>query len=70
MTRFNGVEVKVYQPRRRTRKLRRGLVYFHGGGWVVGNAGKTDDVITPITWSDSKWFPGVFLRHVGCDLVL
>ena len=36
---FDGVEVLMYQPASPQGALRRGLVYFHGGGWVTGSAG-------------------------------
>lgn len=36
---FAGVPVRVFQPPAGGEgHLRRGLVYFHGGGWVAGSA--------------------------------
>ncbi|XP_004598150.2 arylacetamide deacetylase-like [Ochotona princeps] len=37
-TTFNNIPVRVYVPTRKTKTLRRGLFYIHGGGWCVGNA--------------------------------
>ena len=36
---FDGVEVLMYRPTFHQTALRRGLVYFHGGGWSIGTAG-------------------------------
>ncbi|NXN45324.1 AAAD deacetylase, partial [Rhinoptilus africanus] len=38
-TEFDNVPVRLYLPRRASDGLRRGVIYFHGGGWCVGNAG-------------------------------
>jgi len=35
---FDGVEVLMYQSASPQGALRRGLVYFHGSGWVSGSA--------------------------------
>lgn len=36
---FAGVPVRVYEPPAGGEgHLRRGLVYFHGGGWALGSA--------------------------------
>lgn len=36
---FAGVPVRVFEPPAGGEgHLRRGLVYFHGGGWAVGSA--------------------------------
>ncbi|XP_033844049.1 neutral cholesterol ester hydrolase 1a [Periophthalmus magnuspinnatus] len=35
---FGGVPVRVYEASGREGRLRRGLVYFHGGGWALGSA--------------------------------
>uniref|UniRef100_A0A3B4AT41 Alpha/beta hydrolase fold-3 domain-containing protein n=1 Tax=Periophthalmus magnuspinnatus TaxID=409849 RepID=A0A3B4AT41_9GOBI len=37
---FGGVPVQVYEASEREGRLRRGLVYFHGGGWALGSASK------------------------------
>ncbi|XP_074831696.1 arylacetamide deacetylase-like 4 isoform X2 [Carettochelys insculpta] len=34
---FEKVPVRVYQPRAPSAGRRRGVVYFHGGGWVFGS---------------------------------
>lgn len=36
---FSEVPVRVYEPTTVCNRLRRGLVYFHGGGWVLGSIG-------------------------------
>ncbi|NXB03651.1 AAAD deacetylase, partial [Cnemophilus loriae] len=38
-TKFNNVPVRLYLPRRARGGLRRAMVYFHGGGWCLGDAG-------------------------------
>ncbi|NXK35072.1 AAAD deacetylase, partial [Piprites chloris] len=38
-TEFNNVPVRLYLPRRAPDGLRRAMVYFHGGGWCLGDAG-------------------------------
>ncbi|KAM6979448.1 arylacetamide deacetylase-like 4 [Aplochiton taeniatus] len=42
---FSGVPVRVYEPRAAPSKgLRRGLVYFHGGGWIMGSVDTADEL--------------------------
>ncbi|NXS26345.1 AAAD deacetylase, partial [Pomatostomus ruficeps] len=36
---FSNVPVRLYLPRRAPGGLRRAMVYFHGGGWCLGDAG-------------------------------
>lgn len=40
--RFDGVEVVLYQPKRRgsDTDLRRAVIYLHGGGWCLGSSRK------------------------------
>ncbi|XP_057277852.1 arylacetamide deacetylase-like isoform X1 [Pezoporus wallicus] len=38
-TEFNNITVRLYLPRKASDGLRRAVVYFHGGGWCVGQAG-------------------------------
>ncbi|NXP52478.1 AAAD deacetylase, partial [Heliornis fulica] len=46
-TEFSNVAVRLYVPRRAAAGLRRAVVYFHGGGWCVGQAGmKSYDYLT------------------------
>ncbi|NXU33099.1 AAAD deacetylase, partial [Thalassarche chlororhynchos] len=46
-TEFSNVAVRLYLPRKLSDKLRRAVVYFHGGGWCVGQAGmKSYDHLT------------------------
>ncbi|KAM6414256.1 arylacetamide deacetylase [Rhynochetos jubatus] len=52
-TEFSSVAVRLYLPRRATDGLRRAVVYFHGGGWCVGQAGmKSYDHLT--RWTANK----------------
>ena len=37
---FAEVPVRVYEPTAPCSGKRRGLVYFHGGGWVSGSIGE------------------------------
>lgn len=36
--RLDGVQVVVYQPKRRGAELRRAVIYLHGGGWCLGSS--------------------------------
>lgn len=36
---FSEVPVRVYEPTAGSLGLRKGLVYFNGGGWALGNLG-------------------------------
>ncbi|XP_038677978.1 arylacetamide deacetylase-like 4 isoform X2 [Scyliorhinus canicula] len=39
---FDGVPVRVYQPRSASAGKRRGILFFHGGGWVFGSINEYD----------------------------
>lgn len=41
--RLDGVQVVVYQPKRRGggAELRRAVIYLHGGGWCLGSSSKS-----------------------------
>ncbi|KAK7127672.1 hypothetical protein R3I93_020298 [Phoxinus phoxinus] len=41
---FSGVPVRVYEPTAASGEKRRGLVYFHGGGWMFGCIDDYDEV--------------------------
>ncbi|XP_043108599.1 arylacetamide deacetylase-like 4 [Puntigrus tetrazona] len=41
---FSGVPVRVYEPTAASEEKKRGLVYFHGGGWVFGCIDDYDEV--------------------------
>ncbi|XP_061075726.1 arylacetamide deacetylase-like 4 isoform X2 [Conger conger] len=41
---FGGVPVRVYQPTAPSAGGRRGLLYFHGGGWVTGSIDISDEI--------------------------
>ncbi|NWY54773.1 AAAD deacetylase, partial [Chionis minor] len=46
-TEFSKVAVRLYLPRRAAGGLRRAVIYFHGGGWCVGDVGmKSYDRLT------------------------
>ncbi|NXF02806.1 AAAD deacetylase, partial [Smithornis capensis] len=38
-TEFSNVTVRLYLPRRAPDSLKRAMLYFHGGGWCLGDAG-------------------------------
>lgn len=44
-TTFNDIPVRIYVPQQRTKSLRRGLFYIHGGGWSLGSNGKGDALV-------------------------
>ncbi|NXT74307.1 AAAD deacetylase, partial [Zapornia atra] len=49
-TEFSDVPVRLYLPRKAAAGLRRAVIYFHGGGWSVGQAGmKAYDHLTRMT---------------------
>lgn len=39
-TEFSNVSVRLYLPRKAPEGLRRAVVFFHGGGWCLGQAGE------------------------------
>ncbi|XP_031589049.1 arylacetamide deacetylase-like 4 isoform X2 [Oreochromis aureus] len=41
---FSEVPVRVYEPTSVCDGLRRGLMYFHGGGWILGSIDSVDEV--------------------------
>ncbi|NXR31637.1 AAAD deacetylase, partial [Zosterops hypoxanthus] len=46
-TEFSNVPVRLFVPRRAPGGLRRAVIFFHGGGWCLGDAGiQTYDVLT------------------------
>ncbi|KAF1535836.1 Arylacetamide deacetylase, partial [Eudyptula albosignata] len=52
-TEFNNVGVRLYLPRKLSDGLRRAVVYFHGGGWCIGQAGmKPYDCLT--RWTSNR----------------
>ncbi|NXT45197.1 AAAD deacetylase, partial [Pelecanoides urinatrix] len=52
-TEFSNVAVRLYLPRKPSDGLRRAVVYFHGGGWCVGQAGmKSYDHLT--RWTSDR----------------
>ncbi|XP_056591048.1 arylacetamide deacetylase-like 4 [Triplophysa dalaica] len=46
---FNGVPVRVYEPTATSGEKKRGLVFFHGGGWVFGSIDDYDVVCRHIS---------------------
>uniref|UniRef100_A0A8D0DKR3 Alpha/beta hydrolase fold-3 domain-containing protein n=1 Tax=Salvator merianae TaxID=96440 RepID=A0A8D0DKR3_SALMN len=43
-TKFKQVPVRIYQPKSPSAGRRKGIVYFHGGGWVFGSIGSHDNI--------------------------
>ncbi|XP_067826695.1 arylacetamide deacetylase-like 4 [Heptranchias perlo] len=41
---FDGVPVRVYQPQSASAGTRRGVMFFHGGGWVFGSINDYDNL--------------------------
>ncbi|XP_058487084.1 arylacetamide deacetylase-like 4 isoform X2 [Solea solea] len=41
---FCDVPVRVYEPTKVCDGLSRGLIYFHGGGWILGSLDSVDEV--------------------------
>nr|XP_056720924.1 arylacetamide deacetylase-like 4 [Euleptes europaea] len=41
---FEDIPVRVYQPRESKPERRKGVVYFHGGGWMFGSINSYDHV--------------------------
>lgn len=39
-TEFSSVPVRLFLPKRAPGGLRRAMLYFHGGGWCLGDAGE------------------------------
>ena len=39
-TTFDGVGVRLYEPVEKSAKPVPGIMYIHGGGWIVGSTGK------------------------------
>ncbi|KAM6448046.1 arylacetamide deacetylase-like 4 [Liasis olivaceus] len=39
-TTFKHVPVRIYQPKAPSAGRRRGIVFFHGGGWIFGSVGE------------------------------
>lgn len=37
---FDKVPVRIYEPKVPSASQRRGVLFFHGGGWVFGSLGK------------------------------
>ncbi|NXY45270.1 AAAD deacetylase, partial [Ceuthmochares aereus] len=52
-TEFNSVAVRLYLPRKVSDGLRRAVIYFHGGGWCLGDAAeKSYDLLT--RWTSGR----------------
>lgn len=45
------VQVRIYRPAVASRASRRALLFFHGGGWVIGSIDSYDDVAVDIALS-------------------
>ncbi|XP_008498425.2 arylacetamide deacetylase [Calypte anna] len=52
-TEFSNVSVRLYLPKKPSERLRRAVVYFHGGGWCLGHAGmRSYDQVT--RWTSDR----------------
>lgn len=38
-TKFDGVPVRIYKPKGQKAKVLPGVVFYHGGGWVLLDVG-------------------------------
>ncbi|NXX93474.1 AAAD deacetylase, partial [Centropus bengalensis] len=46
-TAFNNIAVRLYLPKKKSKELRRAVVYIHGGGWCLGDVAMTSyDLLT------------------------
>ena len=45
--RFGTIPVKLYKPKKPSSILRTGIIFFHGGGSILGSLSKTE----PFFWS-------------------
>ncbi|XP_022538078.1 arylacetamide deacetylase-like 4 isoform X1 [Astyanax mexicanus] len=45
---FGGVPVRVYEPTAPSDQKRRGMMYFHGGGWILGSINMHDNICRQI----------------------
>ncbi|NXO05388.1 ADCL4 protein, partial [Rhinopomastus cyanomelas] len=50
---FENVPVRIYQPQAASASQRRGIMYFHGGGWVIGSL-ETHDILCRCIARDSQ----------------
>ncbi|XP_040469040.1 arylacetamide deacetylase-like [Falco naumanni] len=52
-TEFSNIAVRLYLPQKASDGLRRAVIYFHGGGWCLGQAGmKSYDHLT--RWTSNR----------------
>ncbi|NXP74236.1 AAAD deacetylase, partial [Ramphastos sulfuratus] len=52
-TEFSGVPVRLFVPKKEAAGLRRAIIYFHGGGWCLGDVGmKGYDYL--MRWTSNK----------------
>nr|XP_019952483.1 PREDICTED: arylacetamide deacetylase-like 4 isoform X1 [Paralichthys olivaceus] len=59
---FSEVPVRVYEPTSVCDGLRRGLLYFHGGGWVMGSIDSVDEVCRHIAMKSNTTVVSVGYR--------
>ncbi|XP_072308974.1 arylacetamide deacetylase-like 4 [Eucyclogobius newberryi] len=59
---FSAVPVRIYEPATACNGLKRGLVYFHGGGWVLGSIDSVDEVCRYIALKSSTTVVSVGYR--------
>ena len=71
--RFGTIPVKVYQPKVSSCTPRRGVLYFHGGGAIIGSLSKSPS-LSPGPWCDSLragWMQSLlsFSRHLKAAIM-
>jgi acetyl esterase/lipase len=45
----NGVDIRVYYPKKNPNKTRPAFVYYHGGGYVFSHIGKYNNYLTAVS---------------------
>lgn len=53
-TELSGVAVRLFLPKKPADGLRRAVLYFHGGGWCVGDAGELSCQCQSLYWRSPR----------------
>lgn len=53
-TEFSNVPVRLFVPRKASDGLRRAVLFFHGGGWCLGDAGELFSVSAWAPWGSRR----------------
>ncbi|KAM9299033.1 uncharacterized protein PAF06_016030 [Gastrophryne carolinensis] len=59
---FDGIQVRVYQPRAPSAGGRKGVMFFHGGGWMFGSVDSYDTLCRYIAKETESVFVSVEYR--------